>query len=100
MDQPQVSLVSALVFPILALNNSGIVGTNVVNAQGQKLGYIERISVDKSSGKINCAVISSEGFLGMRGKLFLIPSNAFRFDVENNRYALDIGKHVMVIPIV
>ena len=93
MDQPQVSSISAL-------NNSGIVGTNVVNAQGQKLGDIESISVDKSSGKVNCAVISCEGFLGMKGKLFLIPFNAFKSDVKNDRYALDIGKHEMVIPVV
>ena len=40
-------------------------GTNVYNPKGDKLGSIENVMIDKTSGKVAYAVMSFGGFLGM-----------------------------------
>ena len=40
-------------------------GTAVYNRQGEKLGSVHNFMVDKRSGKVEYAVMSFGGFLGM-----------------------------------
>ena len=47
-----------------------IVGSEVVNVKGEKLGKIENLVVDIDSGRILYAVLESGGFLGIGDKLF------------------------------
>jgi len=64
----------------------------VVNAEGEKLGSIEDIMLDVSSGRIAYAVISSGGFLGVGDKYFAVPWNALTLDVDRECFMLDIDK--------
>jgi sporulation protein YlmC with PRC-barrel domain len=65
---------------------------DVVNAAGDKIGTIEAIMLDVSSGKIAYAVLSFGGFLGMGAKLFAIPWSALTLDAPEKRLLLDISK--------
>jgi ribosomal 30S subunit maturation factor RimM len=71
---------------------TGIVGAKVLSEQGENIGAIKQVLVDKNTGKVTCAVLSWDDFLGTRGKSFVIPFNAFTFDPEANRYSIDITK--------
>ena len=62
---------------------STVIGSKVVNQQGEDLGTIEDIVVDVDVGRIAYAVLSFGGFLGMGDKYFAIPWEAFRFDVTD-----------------
>jgi sporulation protein YlmC with PRC-barrel domain len=42
-----------------------VIGTNVKDASGQKIGEIEDIVLDKLSNNIVFAIVSFGGFLGM-----------------------------------
>ncbi len=50
-----------------------IVGSEVVNVKGEKLGKIENLVVDIDSGRILYAVLESGGFLGIGDKLLPVP---------------------------
>jgi len=52
---------------------SEVVGAEVKNLKGDKLGKVEELVLDPSSGSIEYAVISFGGFLGMGDKLFAVP---------------------------
>lgn len=72
------------------LSAATLVGDEVCNMQDEKLGKIQDIMLDISSGKIRYAVLSSGGFLGMGDRLFAIPWRALTVDTENKRFVLDV----------
>lgn len=71
---------------------SMMIGTDVVNAQGENLGDVKEVVIDPHTGKVAYAVVSFGGFLSMGEKLFAIPFSAFTYDVRNNEYVLAIDK--------
>lgn len=71
---------------------SSIIGTNVFNPQGDSLGDIKEVVIDPHSGRVAYVVVSFGGFLSMGEKLFAIPFSAFRYNVSNNEYVLDVPK--------
>ncbi len=71
---------------------SSMIGTDVVNPKGDNLGDVKEVVIDPRTGRVAYAVVSFGGFLGMGKKLFAIPYTAFDYDVEKNRYVIDISK--------
>ena len=50
-----------------------IEGTAVRRPNGDKIGHIERLMIDKISGKVSYAILSFGGFLGMGTRLLPLP---------------------------
>lgn len=71
---------------------SSIIGTSVVNPDGDSLGDIKEVVIDRRTGRVAYSVISFGGFLGMGEKLFAIPFCAFNYNVTRNEYVLDISR--------
>ncbi len=79
----------------MLLNNlsaSSINGTEVVNLQGESLGDIKDIVIDTNSGRINYAVLSFGGFLGIGDKYFAMPWEAFTINQEDEKFMLNVDK--------
>ena len=66
---------------------SNIIGTNVVNPDGDKLGDVKEIVIDPRTGRVAYAVVSFGGFLGMGTKLFAIPFSALKYNVTKSEFA-------------
>ncbi len=58
---------------------SELVGRNVTNAAGEKLGEIEDVMIDPVSGRIAYVVLEHGGFLGIGDDLFAVPWRAMTF---------------------
>jgi sporulation protein YlmC with PRC-barrel domain len=69
-----------------------IMGTKVVNTTGDDLGEIKDLAIGLDKGCINYAVLESGGFLGMGGKYFAIPWQAFTVDQDNEQLVLNVAK--------
>lgn len=69
-----------------------LIGNDVYNANNESLGDIKEIMLDMRSGKVNYAVLSFGGFLGLGEKLFAVPWNALKLDTENKRFILNVSK--------
>jgi sporulation protein YlmC with PRC-barrel domain len=80
------------VFSNSPVKASSMIGTDVVDPKGESLGDVKEVVIDPSSGKVAYAVVSFGGFLSMGEKLFAIPFSAFKYDVKENEYVLDITK--------
>lgn len=79
----------------LSLSASTLTGDNVRNPDGDKLGELEEIVIDLDTGRVNYAVLSSGGFLGMGDKLFAIPWDLLTVDTENHEIVLDLSKEAL-----
>jgi sporulation protein YlmC with PRC-barrel domain len=75
------------------IRGNTFIGANVENPQGQNLGEIKDIVIDRASGRMAYAVVSFGGFLGMGEKLFAVPWGAFsQPKADKETFVLDVDK--------
>ncbi len=67
-------------------------GTKVYGADGEHIGSIERILVEKRGGKVSYAVLSFGGFLGMGHEHYPLPWSKLEYDESLGGYRVDITK--------
>ena len=67
-------------------------GTNVYNMNGDKLGSIENVMIDKLSGRVAYAVMSFGGFLGIGDHHHPLPWSVLTYDVGQGGYVVDLDK--------
>jgi PRC-barrel domain len=65
-------------------------GTAVRRPNGDMIGHIERLMIDKASGKVSYAILSFGGFLGMGTKLLPLPWARLTYNPKFEAYQLDI----------
>jgi hypothetical protein len=70
-------------------------GTAVYNTRGEKLGSIERVMIDKVSGRVAYAVMSFGGFLGIGDRHHPLPWSVLRYDPSNDGYVVNLDKKVL-----
>jgi sporulation protein YlmC with PRC-barrel domain len=75
-----------------AIRAKKVIGTNVSDAAGQKIGQIEDVVLDKLSNNILFAVVGFGGFLGMAEKYHPLPWSALNFDESRNAYVVSYSK--------
>ncbi|WP_420459790.1 PRC-barrel domain-containing protein [Neolewinella sp.] len=76
----------------LILSSTSITGTNVTNQKGENLGEIKDLMIDTESGRVNYAVLSFGGFLGLGDKYFAIPFEAFSVNTTTEKFVLNVSK--------
>jgi sporulation protein YlmC with PRC-barrel domain len=81
-----------------------LIGVGVYNSANEKLGKIEELVANPSSGNIRYAVLSFGGFLGMGDKLFAVPWNSLKLvpkgttssgTLKEDYYVLDVDKDTL-----
>lgn len=76
----------------MELSATSLIGDGVRNANGEDLGKIEDLMIDTASGKVEYAVLSFGGFLGIGDKLFAVPLEAMRVDTKEKCLVLNESK--------
>jgi hypothetical protein len=72
------------------ISASKVTGTNVYNTEGEHLGVVHDIMLDKLSGKIAYALMSFGGFLGMGERYHPLPWAALKYDTLQGGYVVGI----------
>jgi sporulation protein YlmC with PRC-barrel domain len=75
-----------------AIRAKQVLGTNVNDASGSKIGSIEDVILDKQSNSILFAVVAFGGFLGMNEKYHPIPWSALDYDPDEGAYVVSFTK--------
>ncbi len=70
---------------------SKIIGTHVRNRQGDKIGDIEDIVLDRN-GSVAYAVVSTGGFLGIGDRLHAVPWKSLQLQANEDFYVLDVDR--------
>ncbi len=69
-----------------------VVGARVYDPNGETIGAIEDVMLDKASGTIIYAVMSYGGFLGFGKGLYPLPWRILKYDRERDGYVVDFSK--------
>ena len=64
--------------------------TPVYGADDQKIGTVQRVMIDKVSGKVAYAVISFGGFLGMGEDYYPMPWASLKYDTNLGGYRVGV----------
>ncbi len=75
-----------------AIRAKKVIGTNVTDPAGKKIGEVEDIVLDKQSNSILFAVVGFGGFLGMAEKYHPLPWSALDYDPQSGSYVVDYTK--------
>ena len=67
-------------------------GTAVYNRQGERLGDVYNLMIDKYSGQVAYAVMSFGSFLGMGGSYHPLPWKVLDYDTARGGYVVDLDK--------
>jgi sporulation protein YlmC with PRC-barrel domain len=67
-------------------------GTAVYGPDGDKIGRIENLMIDKWTGKVAYAVLSFGGFLGMAHDHYPLPWSMLKYDEKRGGYRVNITR--------
>ena len=65
-------------------------GTAVFGSDRNRIGSVERVMIDKLSGKVAYAVISYGGFLGIGDEYYPTPWSSLKYDTNLGGYKIGI----------
>jgi hypothetical protein len=72
------------------IGSDKVEGTAVYGANDTKIGSIERVMIDKMSGKVSYAVLSFGGFLGIGDDHYPLPWQSLKYDTNLGGYRTGI----------
>ncbi|MES2027984.1 MAG: PRC-barrel domain-containing protein [Pseudomonadota bacterium] len=72
------------------IGSDKVEGTAVFGADDQKIGSIERVMIDKKSGRVSYAVLSFGGFLGIGDEHYPLPWQSLKYDAELGGYRIGV----------
>jgi sporulation protein YlmC with PRC-barrel domain len=79
-----------------AIRARRVIGTPVLNTQGEKVGEIEDLVLDKTSDRIMFAVVGMGGFLGIMEKYHPLPWSALHFDESEDSYVIPFTREQLM----
>ncbi|MXO65732.1 PRC-barrel domain-containing protein [Altericroceibacterium endophyticum] len=74
------------------ISSDKVEGTNVYAKDGEKIGHIDHLMIGKISGRVEYAVMSFGGFLGLGELYHPLPWDALDYDPEKHGYVVTIDK--------
>lgn len=74
------------------LSATSIIGNEVVGMGREVLGEVEDLMIDVSNSRVEYAVVSFGGFLGLGEKLFAVPLAAMTLDTNEKCFVLPVAE--------
>jgi hypothetical protein len=67
-------------------------GTAVYDPEGEKLGSIYNLMIDKVSGQVDYAVLQFGGLFGLGSDYYPLPWDKLSYDEDEGGYVVDVDK--------
>lgn len=77
---------------VALLSSDSLQGTQVVNNLGEDLGKLEELMLNVDNGRVDYAVLSFGGVLGIGDKLFAVPWQALQVDQQNEQIVMNVTR--------
>jgi len=71
---------------------SEIIGRDIMNMQDEKIGAVDDLAIDLSSGRVTAVIISSGGFLGIANELSIVPPSALSLTTDKDAFTANLTK--------
>ncbi len=75
------------------IGSDKVEGTPVYGRDDNKIGTIQRVMIDKISGKVAYAVMSFGGFLGMGEDYYPMPWASLKYDTNLGGYRVSVTEN-------
>jgi PRC-barrel domain len=72
------------------ISSDKVEGTAVYRSNGDKVGTVERVMIDKISGKVAYAVMSFGGFMGLGKDYYPLPWNLLTYNPQLQGYEVNV----------
>jgi hypothetical protein len=72
------------------IGSDKVAGTSVYGPDDQAIGTIERVMIEKTSGRVSYAVLGFGGFLGIGNDHYPLPWNTLKYDTALGGYRTGI----------
>ncbi|MGY3452473.1 hypothetical protein ACVILH_004815 [Bradyrhizobium sp. USDA 4353] len=72
------------------IGSDKVEGTAVFGADDNKIGTIERVMIDKLSGRVSYAVLAFGGFLGLGNEHYPLPWQSLKYDTRLGGYVTGV----------
>jgi hypothetical protein len=72
------------------IGSDKVEGTNVYRSDGTQVGHIERVMIDKRSGRTAYAVMNFGGFLGIGEDSYPLPWSKLTYNTELGGYEVNV----------
>ena len=77
------------------IGSDKVEGTAVYGSDSNKIGSIERVMIDKKSGRVSYAVLSFGGFLGIGEKYHPLPWSTLHYDESMGGYVVNVDRKML-----
>jgi sporulation protein YlmC with PRC-barrel domain len=77
------------------ISSEKVVGAAVYDRNGEKLGSVHSVMIDKISGKVAYAVISFGGFVGIGARYHPLPWHAITYDSSQGGYVVGVDPSML-----
>lgn len=67
-------------------------GTPVYNPEGEQLGTVQKLMIDKITGRVSYAVMSFGGFLGLGEEYHPLPWEVLKYDTGLEGYVVNLSR--------
>jgi hypothetical protein len=74
------------------ISSDKVVGTSVYNRQGESLGSVYGLMLNKQTGQVAYAIMSFGGFLGMGESYHPLPWRALTYDTRQGGYVVNLDR--------
>ncbi|MCE4556897.1 PRC-barrel domain-containing protein [Roseateles cellulosilyticus] len=74
---------------------SKVEGTAVYNLDGDKLGSIDDLVIDKRTGHVRYAALEFGGFLGIGTDRYPLPWHLLRYDTTKDGYVVNLDRDLL-----
>jgi hypothetical protein len=77
------------------IGSDKVEGTTVYGIDGSKIGSIQRVMIDKTSGNVAYAVMSFGGVMGIGEDYYPLPWSMLSYDTSLGGYRISIGRELL-----
>jgi hypothetical protein len=75
------------------IGSDKVEGTAVYGTDDSKIGSIERVMIDKTSGRVSYAVLGFGGFLGLGNDHYPLPWQSLKYDTRLGGYVAGVTEN-------
>ena len=74
------------------ISSEQVEGTIVFDREGEKVGKIDHLMINKKSGRVTYAVMSFGGFMGLGHNHYPLPWSALSYDTDLEGYRTSVNE--------
>jgi hypothetical protein len=78
------------------IGSDKVEGTPVYRSNGERVGQIERVMIDKINGKVAYAVMSFGGFMGIGEDYYPLPWSLLTYNPRLEGYEVNVSEEQLI----